>query len=263
MLTSRWCPQHQLVWLIVTKGSLTAYIDESGQRARSDKSSPHFIMSAVVVRDAKRQDAEQFLTDLKTTLGRKPDQVLHWKNYNSHGHRLLASSNLGARPDLFKLSSVVVCKRHLADNAGFNEDLAYLYTFRYLLERLSWLARSYDTELSYVLGHVVRFKIAKLREYEAKLQGMNTEIKWRHLSKKGGRIDQPSREPLLQIADIAASAAGAAFNPDQHGFTEQRYLQHLIPATYRPESGAITTYGLKMHPWNGSTKAAYPWVAAL
>ncbi|SKW00052.1 Uncharacterised protein [Mycobacteroides abscessus subsp. massiliense] len=32
---------------------------------------------------------------------------------------------------------------------------------------------------------------------------------------------------------------------------------------YRRQAGSITSYGLKMHPWNSKTKAAYPWVAAL
>ena len=247
----------------MSEGNLTAYIDESGQRSRSAKSSPHFVMSAVVVRDAKRQEAIQFLADLRETLGRKPDHMLHWKNYNSHPQRLHASTALGQRPDLFKVSSVVVCKRHLAENANFTDDISYLYTFRYLLERLSWLARYHRVELSYVLGHVVRFKIAKLREYEAKLRKMDTQIKWGHLNAKGGQIDQPAREPILQIADIAASATGAAFNPDKLGFVEERYLRNLIPVTYCPEDKAITAYGLKMHPWNDTTKAAYPWVTAL
>lgn len=223
-------------------------------------------MSAVVVFNSQEGEALDFLAGLRGRLRRKPGDVLHWKNYNAHTDRLLASSEVGLRADLFKISSVVVCKQHLPANNDFDHDRAYLYTFRFLLERLSWLARSRGAELNYVLGHVVRFKLPKLREYEARLRSMSPtqcQIAWDFVDPAGGRIDQPARVELLQVADIAASAVGVAFNPDPNGFTETRYLRNLLPATYRPEGRLLTTYGLKMHPWNDNTKAAYPWVAAL
>jgi hypothetical protein len=64
------------------------------------------------------------------------------------------------------------------------------------------------------------------------------------------------------LADIAASATYQAFEPDQYGNTEPRYLQELTSRLWRPPSRQLTSYGLKMHPWNDTTKAAYPWVAA-
>ena len=88
-------------------------------------------------------------------------------------------------------------------------------------------------------------------------------IYWPALDPKGGKLDQPQRLEHLQLADVAASATFAGFDPDGFGNTEPRYLQELAPRLYRRPPGALTTYGLKMHPWSATTRAAYPWVAAL
>jgi hypothetical protein len=132
-----------------------------------------------------------------------------------------------------------------------------------LLERLSWLAQDADAVLGYTLAHIVRFKLSQLREYEGRLRARQTTLKWAHLDPAGGRIDQPRRVEQLQLADIAASAIFQAFEPDQYGNTEQRYLHELAPRLYRHPSRALTSYGLKIHPWSESARAAYPWVAAL
>ena len=142
------------------------------------------------------------------------------------------------------------------------EDVAYLYTLRFLLERLSWIGRRYGGAVDYTLAHIVRFPIAKLRQYEARLRAeAGYKIGWNYIAGPGA-IDQPSRVEELQLADLTASAIAAAFEPDQYGNTEKRYLEELAPRLYRHE-GNLTSYGLKMHPWAAPTQAAYPWVLAL
>src|SRR5215467_4719268 len=102
--------------------------------------------------------------------------------------------------------------------------------------------------VDYTLAHIVRFQIAKLREYEARLRAdRNCSIKWDYL--RAGKIDQPHRVEELQLADIAASAIAAAFECDRFGNTEPRYLIEMAPRLYR-QAGNLTSYGLKMHPWN-------------
>jgi hypothetical protein len=158
---------------------------------------------------------------------------------------------------------VVVCKQHLT-GTPLNDHQAYLYTFRYLLERLSWLARDQHCDLEYTLAHVVRFKLAKLRQYEAALRNTpGCQVAWSVLGDRGGSIDQPSRVEALQLADTAASATFNAFEPDKYGNTEPRYLTALAHRLYRRGSAPLTSYGLKIHPQTPATKAAYPWVAAL
>lgn len=254
-------PQAALGCPFVSARAFHAFIDEAGQRASSRRSSDHFILSAVVIDAANLALATSFLAALKVDLRRKPDQVLHWQNLKAHADRLHASKSVGAQPWL-TVSSVVVCKRFLTGQ--LNDDRAYLYTLRFLLERLSWLARDRKGELHYTLSHIVRFKKEKLREYEQRLRAdVKCQVAWNAVSSRGGQIDQPKRVDLLQLADLAASATATAFEPDSYGNTEQRYLQELRPRLYRRGGAPLTSYGLKMHPWSDATRAAYPWVATL
>lgn len=241
---------------------LRAFIDESGQRARSKGSSAHFVLSAAIVPTPHLNDAAAALAQVRERIHRRAGEHLAWKNVKAHSQRLCVVQSLAQLPWL-TVSSVVVCKDHLAE-ARLDDDTAYLYTLRYLLERLSWFARDQQKVLSYTLAHIVRFKKAKLRAYEAAMRNRpDCNIAWGALDQAGGAIDQPQRDELLQLADIAASATGAAFNRDNFGNTENRYLCELSSRLYRRGSGPLTSYGLKMHPWSESTRAAYPWVAAL
>ena len=242
---------------------LWAYIDEAGQRSASLKSSDHFVMSAVILKEEDAATASRFLAGLRSDLGRQAHDVLHWQNLKQHPQRVHAARQLGQQ-DWITIVSVVACKRHLTGR--LTDDQAYLFTLRLLLERLSWLARDQGRQVRYTLAHVVRFKMSTLREYEYKLQQLDdVSIEWRHVDPSGGLIDQPHREELLQLADTSASATFAAFEPDRFQNTESRYLRELAPRLWTRGSGPgkLTSYGLKMHPWSANTKAAYPWVAAL
>ena len=246
---------------------LHAFIDESGQRGHSPKASKHFAMSAVVMADENLPMVSAWLDGLRSEVGRQPGDTLHFQNLKSHAERLHVAKALG-KQDMVRVISVVVCKDHLTGTARLNDDQAYLYTFRFLLERLSWYARDCKAEVRYTLAHIHRFKIAKLRAYEAALRSMDGRsctVAWDHVDAKGGLIDQPSRVDALQIADLAVSSIAQAFEPDRFGNTEQRYLYELQPRIWRRGTGPnqYTTYGLKMHPWTDATKAAYPWVATL
>jgi hypothetical protein len=144
-----------------------------------------------------------------------------------------------------------------------DEDMAYMYTFRFLLERLSWFARDRDSSVAFTLAHIVRFKLSKLRQYEAALRAdPSTQIAWQCIAGPGS-LDQPLRVEHLQLADIAASATFKAFEPDDFGNSEPRYLTALSPRLYRRPPGKLTSYGLKMHPWTEAAKSAHPWVADL
>lgn len=241
-----------------------AYIDESGHRGRSRKASEHFILAAAVLPSNAQSKAADLLSQLRRELGRRPSDELSWKNLRSHSKRLHVARTLSQQSTWLTVSCIVVCKNVLPGK--LNDDMSYLYTFRFLLERLSWLARDSRATMNYTLAHIQRFKIAKLREYETVLrQRDDTSIEWGYLDPKGGDMDQPSRKELLQLGDLAASACGAAFNADEYGNTERRYLQEMSPCLYRrgTSQSQLTSYGLKMHPWSESIRAAYPWVAAL
>lgn len=246
---------------------LLAFIDESGQRALTKRSSDHFVIAAVLMPERRRPEAEEWLERMRKDLRRQPGQVLHWKGYVAHRDRLHISQEFG-RQGFARASAVVACKRHLQASKDFTEDHAYMFAFRLLLERMSWLAAERGMELEYTLGHVRGFAKAKLREYEARLRAMSRDeckVRWDCISDKPSRIERPESEEMLQISDVVASSIGAAFNPDEFGNLEPRYVQSYPARFYRGSSdaGRLTSYGLKVLPWNDATKAANPWVAAL
>lgn len=246
--------------------ALRAVIDESGQRAVTRNSSDHFVMSAVVYRDINHDLTSALLAQLREDLNRHPGHRLHWKNIKTHAQRLHAATTLGST-GYIKLASVVVCKPLLVRRLP-HEHMTYLFTFRLLLERLSWIAEDEGTTLNYTLSHVAQFPVAKLRQYETKLRelGEATSIKWPHLDEHGGRLDQDTNLEQLQLADIVASATATAFEPNEFGQTERRYLEELVPRIYpcrRNGQRNLPSYGLKMNPWNDPARARYPWVADL
>ena len=124
------------------KDELLAFIDESGQRSKTPKSSDHFVMSAAIVRAGSLPDVSDLLAQLRIDTDRRPSDHLSWKNIRTHDQRLHIAKEIGKRPWL-RVCSVIVCKRHLSSGI-VNDDHAYLFTARFLLERLSWFGRQYD-----------------------------------------------------------------------------------------------------------------------
>jgi hypothetical protein len=135
----------------------------------------------------------------------------------------------------------------------------YLYTLRFTLERLSWIARDRGEQIIVTFAHVKNFPYQRLREYLATLRGIPTSIEWQWI--RDVRINQPNKLELLQVADIAASSTLKAFQPDRHDVTEERYVRELGTCLYRRPPGALTSYGMKVHP--SSVAANFPWIATL
>lgn len=240
---------------------LHAFIDESGQRSHSAKSSCHFLMSAAVVRDSNLNKIPVRLDRLRVELGRETGDYLTWKKIRTHPERLHVAKTLGSL-NWLRAVTVVTCKRHL-DPGRLNETQMYLFQLRFLLERLSWLAQSHGEVLTYTLAHIRGFKMEDLREYEHRLRSGQSTIRWDHLDPRGGGIDQPQRLQELQLADLLVSASAPAFEPDRFGNVETAYFQQVQRRFYRKQGGGALGYGLKIHPWAEGTKAAYPWAAAL
>lgn len=240
-----------------------AFIDEAGDRSLRARASDHFVMSAVVIREVDLPTVASRQANLRTELNRRPGDALHWQNIKQHSQRLHAAQTIGGLEEI-TISTVVVCKRHFEKGQRLpDEHKNYLFTLRFLLERLSWLARDERSQLTFTLASIVRFRLAQLREYESALRSIPTQIAWRYLDPAGGRIDQPSRVEQLQLADIAASATFRAFEADDFGNTETRYLGELSPRLYRRGGGAnrLTSYGLKLHPTR--CLDSYPFVPGL
>lgn len=241
-----------------------AFIDESGQRGFTAKASPCFVMAAVVMPENRRHEAANWLARVRKDLRRGPQDVLHWSQMKSHADRLHVSDNLGTQP-FARVQAVVICKEHAPRLRGDDHNLIYRFGLRLLLERLSWLGKDVGMDVHCTLAAITKFSKAELRAYEDELRRGETSIDWEYIAPDPSRIERPANEELLQLADAAASAIAAAFNPDHHGRTEQRYLRHVLPRVNRGAhpTAALTSYGLKLLPGPETIKATYPWVVAL
>jgi hypothetical protein len=248
---------------------LLALVDESGITPHGDRTSTHFVLSAVVFDERNRPKAEAMREHLCAFSGSTSQRSsLHFKSIPNHGARRYMTHVVGGRPWL-TIASVVVCKRLLAEDEGEIADISaqYNYTFRYLLERLSWIAERRRTRLSYIAASLGTAPPERLAEHEEALRRSTDPtmtIKWDRLTTPAGRMVAMSEEPLLQLADLSASATAKAFEPDEWGFTERAYLRNLSPALFRSSDGErVFRYGLKIHPVRAESRVAYSWASDL
>ncbi len=241
---------------------LFAFADESGQRGYSPRSSQCFLLAAVAYREDFENHVHELLADMRRQTGRRPGQVLKWLNL-THEQRLYVAQRLAAA-DFLMGTAVVVYKPGIAAEARIaDEHRAYLYTYRFLLERLSWLAGGSGCDLRCTIAHVIRFKADKLADYHGRLRPMRTSIRWEHCPEPT-RIDQPNRLQCLQLADQLVGAVARAFEPDRYGNCEPRYLYELLPMLQRGrQRRKLTSYGLKIHPLNDLARERFPWLEKL
>lgn len=230
------------------------YVDEAGDRGIAQRSSRHFVMSAVIVKDGDDSAVRAELSAMRAALGRDPAHVLHFQKF-SHAQRLKACQDLcGSR--LSCVTSVILCKRGFTSpqpdgTLAFitNPDPMYLWAVRLLLERVSWYVRDQGGGPSIVtFAHVRRFPKHKLHDYRGALERSTTNIWWPSFEGHPFRIESPGKIENLQLADIAASALFRAIEPDEFGNVEPRYLNEILPKVYRRGAASISSYGLKVFP---------------
>lgn len=241
---------------------LFAYVDEAGSSVTNKTSSDHFVAGAIA--SDRRKDLKDCLSRLRDALGYPPGRVLHWADIGgnqSHLRKVKIVQTIAAAR--CRIVTVVVAKRRFPGKAALTRDQAYLYTLRFLLERLSWMARDAhpSLKLDYTIAHVRGFKKEKLREYERRLrEDRRCRIEWGHVYGPGS-IAGMSEVEELQLADSVASSTYAAFEPNNRkwGLTERRYLVELRGRLYRCGSD-LSSYGVKLHPTRIKTLRSYSWV---
>ena len=231
------------------------YVDEAGDRAISNGSSRHFVVSAVIVKDEDDAEMRTRLAHLRAALSRHPGHVLHFQKF-SHSQRLKAVQDIAAAP-LATVANVIVHKDLIGqplpagDMAYISRpDPMYLWALRLLLERVSWFVDDEGGRGAIVtFAHLKGFRAQKLHDYRRLLETSDgVDIRWSVFRGHPFRIDSPKGVELLQVADTAASALFRAIEPDRYGNTEPRYLEELAPKLYRRHKADITSYGLKTFP---------------
>lgn len=251
--------------------ALNAYIDESGDRGWQPRewtapgqrsgSSRIFAMTAVIVPAGSEGQLLQTWQAAAQAVGRRPGDVMHWQSVRQHEQRRYLADVVAGMPNLQTIS-VVLCKQHLT-NASAIRDAGYLYnwTFRLMIERLSWLGQRSGHVVTPTFAQVSGLITARLTLYINRLKRDTTFIEWPFLGPAG--IDTPANRRMLQVADCASGAVYAAFEPGDLQYTEQSYLTAIKPRIWRRPGRPLWKDGLKYGPWpSADCKAELPWLEA-
>lgn len=193
-------------------------------------------------------------------IGRQPGQVVHWQNVKNPGQRKHLAATIASIPDL-EIISVVLCKFHLPNARRIRESGAlYNWSFRLLMERLSWFGRSKGAQVGVTFSQVAGLDPRILLRYVRLLESQQDDwIEWRHL-KLPPKVDTPANRRMLQIADSSSGAVFAAFEPDDYGFTEQGYLELLRTSLWARPHRPLSKEGLSLGPWPSDACAEeHPW----
>lgn len=247
-------------------------MDESGcegfsfrTSASRQASSDWFVLAAFVTR--KRTDIEtvKVIDQVRREMELSPRKHVHWKDLK-HAQKVRYAqliSQLQAR-----IIAVCVHKPSLVEPETFRERYRlYFYRVRYLVERLSWLARDRhnpakwggDGTVEMVFSNRQGMSYDEMRDYLRRLdrqqrQGQDVRIDFEHVPTEKLSTNTPGRCMGLQLADAAAGAAFNALERDRFGNTEPRYLRILGQILYRFNSEYIG-YGLKVVPHEACAEA--------
>ena len=244
-----------------------AYVDESGDRGWQQRtpgskpctwlgSSQHFSITSVIVPDGSQTALLDMWSDAAEDIGRRRLDTLHWVNVKNHNQRVHLSNVVAGCPDLH-ICSVVFSKWDVKNVRRVSQPNAlYNWTLRLLIERLSWFAEGTGDQMAMHFAEVKGHPIGAIVKYLSLLQMSTTEIKWSTLLLPPG-VDTPHNQRMLQLADTASGAVHAAFEWDDYGGIETRYLEILRPKIWCPPGRAMYKYGLKVNPW---PHPRHPWV---
>jgi hypothetical protein len=245
--------------------SYVAYIDESGDegftfRRTVDEqaSSDWFVLAAFVTRKQTPLAVVKALDTVRRELKLRPRSHVHWKALKHTAKTRYAQimATLQAR-----LIGICVHKPSLQDPETFRARYRlYFYAARYLLERISWLARDRcnshrhngDGTVNLLFSNRQGMPYDQMRDYLRRLQkqqrdGQDIRIDFAHVPVTALRTLAPGKSTGLQLADATAGALFNALERDRFGNTEPRYLKTLSGALYRHER-KVHGYGFKIVP---------------
>ncbi len=205
-------------------------------------------MTAVIVPDGSQTQILDAWSNAASAIGRKPSTTLHWVNVKSHPQRVYLSSVLCGFQQAY-VCSVVLSKWDVR-NARAIRQPHYLYGWllRVLVERLSWFAKKQGGQIVLHFSQVKGLPPETISTYVDKLRQQETSIEWTALVLPL-RVNTPQNQRMLQVADTASGVVFAAFEWDDYGNTERRYLEIIKPRLWCPPRGELSKYGLKVAPF--------------
>lgn len=178
------------------------------------------------------------------------DSVIHFHKLN-HEQRIAVSAALGQSQ--FAFLTINADKPRIESPQLKTGYALYFYMTRYLLERLSWLARDAPLpsngrrEIKIIFSNRSRMSYDDLRSYVTRLRGMQTSIYWPAIDE--ALITTRTHKELIGLRAVDAVASGIRWGLElsPYGFCEDRYLRLMAPRVYR-RNGRYRSYGMKFFP---------------
>ena len=250
--------------------SFRAYVDESGDEgfqfrksSNEQTSSDWFVLAAFVTRKKTDLDVVKVIDQVRREFQLHPRKHIHWKNLK-HPQKVRYAQIIAALQA--RIIAICVHKPSLLEPETFQERyLLYFYAVRYLVERISWLARDQhntakwggDGTVQLIFSHRQGMSYGEMRDYLRRLEkqkqmGQDIRIEFDKVPVDQIETQTPGRSMGLQLADAAAGAFFNALERDKFGNTEPRYAKTLLPVLYRHENNCVG-YGLKIVPREAMT----------
>lgn len=218
--------------------TLLAFVDETGDRGFSKKSSEYFAMAAVMFHASVQQDIKDCIVKIKIEHGIPPKTALHWRK-----HCRLHETKKYITQEIAKIEGITVIyvisdkKTMPADHAKFYNIVA-----AYTLERILQNAMRFGKKVSVRFSHVKGFDHSKTLDFfhnrDWRLGDYNflsEEPRWIAADLNSG----------IQMADCYAGILGSAMVADRYGNYEPLYLEKIKHQIRKSKLGKISGYGIK------------------
>lgn len=249
----------------MTKASFRAYIDESGDEGfkfrksfDEEASSDWFVLAAFVTRKKTDLETVKIIDQVRQEFKLHPRKHIHWKKLKHSQMVKYAQIIAGLQA---RLVAVCVHKPSLLEPEKFRDRYRlYFYAVRYLVERISWLARDRhspakwggDGTVELIFSNRQGMSYDEMRQYlrlleKQKQMGKDIRIEFDRIPIDIMKSQTPGRSMGLQLADATAGAFFNAVERDRYGNTEPRYLKTLLPILYR-SADSYRGYGFKIVP---------------
>jgi hypothetical protein len=221
------------------KQTLLAFVDETGDRGFSRKSSVYFAMAAVIFPASVQQKVKDCIANLKTTMGIPLKTPLHWRKHcRMHETRKYVTNEVA------KLEGVTVIYA-ISDKKTVPEDHAKFYNIvaACALERILKHTEELGAKVNVWFGHVKGFNHKTTLDYFSKR-------KW-HLGNYNRLLNLPKwiqadSNSGIQLADMYAGILSPAILPDMFGNFEPMYLEKIKHQIRKSNDGILSGIGIKV-----------------
>lgn len=215
------------------KTKCSVYIDEAGDLGRC-RGTRWFVISAVIVDNTQEPKIRNTISQIKR---RTNVNDIHMRKIKDFNKRAYIVSEL-AKEDFTYIS--VVVDTNILNTSSL---LAYNYTCRLLLERVSWFLRDTNREGDVVLSSRGTARDGELIKYitDKLLPDISNQVYDVFMKVKAKAA---SSWDMLQLADVCATSTFLAYEVNGWGFRTPCYAKKLKQHVYTYKS-KMDNYGLK------------------